>query len=112
MPDFWTALEKLVAETELAIDRPKGSRHPTYPTIVYPLDYGYLAGTASMDGGGIDVWRGSLADGKIVGVVCTVDLLKKDSEIKILIGCTPDEVRTVLAFHNADATMSGVLIER
>jgi inorganic pyrophosphatase len=112
MRDFWTALEKLVAETKLVIDRPKGTRHPTYPAIIYPLDYGYLDGTTSMDGGGIDVWRGARDEATIVGVICTVDLLKKDSEIKVLIGCTPDEVRTVLAFHNADDTMKGVLIER
>jgi inorganic pyrophosphatase len=49
---FWQALEKLVTESELVINRPKGSRHPRYPGLEYPLDYGYLKGTKAMDGGG------------------------------------------------------------
>jgi inorganic pyrophosphatase len=28
--------------------------------MIYPLDYGYLEITTSSDGGGIDVWFGSL----------------------------------------------------
>lgn len=57
--DFWTALDALVAQSRVVIDRPRGSAHPRYPHVVYPLDYGYLDGTSSMDGAGIDVWRGS-----------------------------------------------------
>lgn len=109
---FWIALETLVGQCEIVIDRPKGSRHPEWPAIVYPLDYGYLKGTTSMDGAGIDVWIGTRPDRRIVGVVCTVDLIKRDSEIKILIGCTPDESAAVMAFANADETMRGALIAR
>jgi inorganic pyrophosphatase len=110
--DFWDALEQLAAGAKLVIDRPKGSRHPRYPDIVYPLDYGYFEGSASMDGGGVDAWRGSLEDARIVGVICTVDLLKKDSEIKILVGCTPDEIAILRDFHNEGPYMKGVLILR
>ena len=97
---FWIALEKLVSKSKVIIDRPKGSRHPKYPNIVYPVDYGYLDGTSSMDGGGIDVWRGSFSDSVCDAVICTVDLLKKDSEIKLLIGCTEEEKNIIMRFHN------------
>jgi inorganic pyrophosphatase len=107
---FWRALESLLADTAIVIDRPKGSRHPDWPKIIYPLDYGYLEDTRAMDGAGIDVWRGSKAEADIVGILCTVDLAKRDSEIKILIGCTEEEIRTVHAFHNADDTMKGILV--
>lgn len=40
-----------------------------------------------MDGAGIDVWVGS-DEKKVDAIMCIVDLMKKDSEIKILIGCT------------------------
>lgn len=40
--DFWRALEKLVQESTIIIDRPKGSSHPQYGDLIYPLDYGYL----------------------------------------------------------------------
>ena len=50
---FWLALDKLVAESKITIDRPKGSRHPKYPDYVYPFDYGYLENTFSPDSGGL-----------------------------------------------------------
>jgi predicted acetyltransferase len=48
--DFWQALDKLVSDSEIVIDRPKGSAHPRYPEFIYPLEYGYLKGTTAMDG--------------------------------------------------------------
>ena len=57
--EFWSNLDRLVDESEIVIDRPKGSSHPKYPNFIYRLDYGYLKNTASMDGTGIDVWMGS-----------------------------------------------------
>ena len=52
---FWQAFDRLILESEIVIDRPKGSAHPRYPDFIYPLDYGYLKGTTAMDGSGIDV---------------------------------------------------------
>ena len=82
--EFWEMLDRIVGESELLIDRPKGSRHPRYPSIVYPVDYGELKGTASMDGGGIDVWRGTAPAQEVCAVMVTVDIVKKDSEIKVI----------------------------
>lgn len=110
--EFWRALDTLVAQAEIVIDRPKGSAHPRYPDMIYPLDYGYLADTSSMDGDGIDVWLGSDPEKKIDAIVCTVDLLKKDSEIKLLIGCTETEKQIVLEKHNDSQYMKGILIRR
>jgi inorganic pyrophosphatase len=110
--DFWFALDKLVAESEIVIDRPKGSAHPRYPHFIYQLDYGYLKGTTTMDGGGIDVWRGSDPAGRIDAIMCIVDLMKRDSEIKVLIGCTEDEKADVYRVHNETEYMKGVLIRR
>ena len=108
---FWKSIDQLAAEAEVVIDRPAGTPHPRYPDFFYPLDYGYLKGTSAADGGGIDVWRGSLTGGEVTGVICTVDLTKRDSEIKILLGCTPAEMQIVLRTHNS-GSMAGVLIER
>lgn len=108
---FWQHLDELAAEADVVIDRPAGTAHPRFPDFIYPLDYGYLQGTTAGDGGGIDVWRGSLPGAAVTGVICTVDLTKRDSEIKILIGCTPEEMQTALRTHNS-GSMAGVLIER
>ncbi|MBE6647087.1 MAG: inorganic pyrophosphatase [Ruminococcaceae bacterium] len=109
---FWEMVDKLVSSGKVVIDRPKGSFHPRFPSIIYKVDYGYLDNTYSMDRGGIDVWIGSLAERKVTAIICTVDLMKKDSEIKLLIGCTEEEINTVYEFHNDSELMKGILIRR
>ena len=109
--DFWKALDELVNSSEIVIDRPRGSAHPRFPNFIYKVDYGYLKDTASMDGGGIDVWVGS-GEKKIDAIMCIVDLRKKDSEIKILVGCTEEEKLEVYKTHNETQYMKGVLIRR
>ena len=109
---FWEMLDALVREHEMIIDRPKGSRHPRYPEVVYRLDYGYLKGTSSMDGGGIDLWLGSMEERRVEAIICTVDRLKGDSEIKLLIGCTEAEMAIADEFHNESEYMKGLLIRR
>jgi inorganic pyrophosphatase len=108
---FWNALDDLVRAKTIVIDRPSGSAHPRYPDLIYPLDYGYLDETQAMDGGGIDVWVGSLDLCAVTGIVTTVDLFKKDAELKILIGCTPDEMTTIEDHHNGQS-QSGLLVIR
>jgi inorganic pyrophosphatase len=109
---FWSAIDKLVAESEIVIDRPKGSIHPRYPDFRYTVDYGYLKNTTSLDGGGIDLWRGTKCDQTADAIMCIVDLAKRDSEIKILIGCTDEEREMVYQMHNATECMKGIMIRR
>ena len=52
---FWERLDALLAQSRIVIDRPRGSHHPRFPQIVYEIDYGYLDGTTSADGEGVDV---------------------------------------------------------
>ncbi len=111
MMDFWARLDSLVASNEVVLDRPKGSTHPRYPEIVYPLDYGYLRGSSGGDGNEIDVWRGSRGDNHLVAVACTVDTLKGDAEVKLLVGCTDQDISAVDDFHNS-RFMSAIVIRR
>lgn len=111
--NFWNLMDVLIIQSKIIIDRPKGSSaHPLYPQIVYELDYGYLDGTKSSDNEGIDVWLGTDAEQKLDAIVCTVDLVKRDSEIKLLIGCTPAEKSYIKSFYNKWPQMGGILIER
>ncbi len=108
---FWDKLDRLVAGGALRIDRPAGSAHPRYPSFIYPLDYGYLEGIVSSDGNDLDVWIGSLPGRAVTAVLCTVDLVKRDAEVKILLGCTPDEARQIAAVHSTSA-QAAILVER
>ena len=109
--NFWETLDSLVNNSEIVIDRPKGTAHPKYPNFIYRVDYGYLKNTSSMDGAGIDVWVGS-GKKQIDAIMCIVDLMKRDSEIKILIGCTEEETQLVYQTHNESPYMKGIMISR
>lgn len=110
--DFWTAIDKLVDTSKIVIDRPKGTVHPKFPDFIYKVDYGYLDNTSSIDNGGIDVWVGTDEKQSVDAIMCIVDLMKRDSEIKILIGCTEYEKRIVYQTHNETEYMKGILIRR
>lgn len=111
-PEFWKLLDKLIEGGEIVIDRPKGSRHPEYPDIVYPLDYGYIAGTRAPDGEDVDLWLGSKAQRRLNALVVTVDACKRDTEIKLLIGCTRSEAQRISAFYNDYEDIKGLLLWR
>jgi inorganic pyrophosphatase len=108
---FWLRLDELIKSSEIVIDRPKGSRHPRYPDLIFPLDYGYLKGTTGGDGDGIDVWQGTAEHRQLNAIACTVDMKKRDGEIKLIIGCTEEEIAIIEDFHNTKY-MSDIIIER
>jgi inorganic pyrophosphatase len=109
---FWGHLDRLVSECRIIVDNPRGTHDGGSDTIVFPVDYGYLEGTSSMDGEGIDVFVGSDPRDIIDAIVCTVDLVKMDSEIKVLIGCTEEEKQAILRFYESFPPMRPLLVRR
>ncbi|OUL26950.1 hypothetical protein BV372_25990 [Nostoc sp. T09] len=109
--DFWNKLDELVATSTIKIERSKGTPHPRYSSLIYPLDYGYLQDTQAGDGSNIDVWIGSLSTSNVTAVICSVDLAKRDTEIKLLLGCTSREAQDILNIHNI-GSQSAILLVR
>lgn len=101
-PMDWEGWERLLRERGVIIDRPRGSPHPRFPEMIYPLDYGYIPGTVGGDGAEVDVFVGSGVVG-LVGALLTHDLGKGDHEIKLLWRATPTEVAAAHAFLQRDA---------
>jgi inorganic pyrophosphatase len=97
---FWQSMAELIVTHNIIIDRPRETAHPRYKEMIYPLDYGYLENTTASDGGGIDVWLGSLGVKTLTGILCTFDTLKRDAEIKLLIGCNQEDIRIIRDFHS------------
>lgn len=110
--EFWGLMDKFFEKYEIEIDRPKGSVHPKYSDYVYPLDYGYLKGTVSSDGAGIDVWVGTSETKQVNAIISSVDFIKEDSEIKILYACTDEEIELIYKDHNRSDGMKGILTVR
>ena len=102
---FWPEMNQLITSNSIIIDRAKGRSHPRYPEVIYPLDYGYIENTTNGDGSGIDVWIGTLNNQTLTGILCTFDTLKRDAEIKFLIGCTKEEVEMIRNFHSEMHTL-------
>lgn len=110
MNAFWEKLKTILNESEMVIDRPKGSTHPKYPKIVFPLDYGYLKNTSGGDGNEIDVWLGSLENKVLNAIACTVDILKRDTEIKLIVGCSDHEIEIINKFYTSEY-MSAIILK-
>jgi inorganic pyrophosphatase len=102
---YWQGMLELIQTNSIILDRPKGTRHPRYPELIYPLDYGYVENTTASDGDGIDVWSGSLNTKTLTGILCTFDKIKRDAEIKLLIGCTMDDVQRIQNFNSDMLTL-------
>jgi inorganic pyrophosphatase len=102
---FWQQMMTLLETNAIIFDRPKGTRHPRHPEMIYPLDYGYVVGTSASDGDGIDIWSGSLGTKKLTGILCTFDSIKRDAEIKLLIGCTMEDIQVIRDFNNEMRTL-------
>jgi inorganic pyrophosphatase len=109
---FWEHLDRLVAESRIIVDNPRGTHDGGLDTVVFPVDYGYLEGTSSMDGEGIDVFVGSDSRDIVDSIVCTIDLVKRDSEIKVLIGCTEEEKQAILRLYESFSPMRPLLVRR
>jgi inorganic pyrophosphatase len=80
-----------------------------------PWTYGYLQGTTSGDGDGIDIWIGSRSTRQVTALLVTIDRQKRDAEIKLLLDCTPEECQAILALHDQSSwggNQSAILIRR
>jgi inorganic pyrophosphatase len=109
--NFFETFERLIRENGITIDRPKGTVHPRFPDLIYPINYGYINNTQSQDGEGIDVFLGADDGIGVVGIICTVDTVKRDSEVKVLYKCTEDNIQTALKMMN-NGPMLGILVRR
>ena len=109
---FWQKLDTLYLSSKLVIDRPKNTCHYKYSNLIYPVDYGYLTDTTSTYQSPIDVFKGSIRTSKVQSVIVSADILKKDCEVKLLVGCSDEEVHDILVFLNQTEFQKAVLLNR
>ena len=104
---FWQKIDSLVLSTNVVISQVKGSHHPKYLNMVYPVNYGYLE-----DIDAIKVFKGSLKKATADAVMVVGDILKRDLEVKLLWGCTQEEEIEILRFINQTDYQKGILVRR
>ena len=109
---FWQKLDTIYLSSKLEIDRPKDSVHYKYSNLVYPVDYGYLKDTTGTDMKPIDVFKGSLGGNQVQAVAVSADILQKDSEVKLMVGCSEEEIYDIMHFLNQTQFQKAVLLYR
>lgn len=109
---FWQKLDTIYLSSKLEVDRPKNSTHYKYSNLIYPVDYGYLKDTTGSDMSPIDVFRGSLPSTQVQAALVSADILKKDCEVKLIVGCSEEEVYDILVFLNQTEFQKALLVRR
>lgn len=109
---FWQKLDTLYFSSSIVITQPSGSAHPVYGNLIYPVNYGYLSDTLSQDETGISIYKGSLSANQVNTILIAADILKKDIEVKLLVGCSDTEEDAILRFTNQTDFQKTVLIRR
>lgn len=104
---FWQKIDSLVLSTNVVITQERGSHHPKYLNMVYPVNYGHLEDTDA-----IKVYKGSLKKSTADAVMVVGDILKRDLEVKLLWGCSEEEELDILRFINQTDYQKGILVRR
>ena len=66
----------------------------------------------SSDQSPIDVFRGSEKSSLVQAIAVSADILKKDCEVKLLVGCSEEEIHDILEFLNQTEFQKAVLLRR
>lgn len=109
---FWQKLDSLFLSSKLTIDRPKGTCHYKYSNLIYPVDYGYLNDTNNAEHAPIDIFKGKEKSNLVQALVVSADILKKDCEVKLIIGCNEEDEIEILEFLNQTEFQKAVLLRR
>jgi inorganic pyrophosphatase len=109
---FWQKIDSLYLSSTVVITKEIGSTHANYTNLVYPVRYGYLADTLSQDDQGISIYKGSQSAHTVNAILVAADILKKDIEVKLLVGCTDDEEAKILRFVNQTEYQKTILVRR
>ena len=108
---FWQKLDSLVFSSVYVKTHNVGDIHPHHPSIVYPLEYGYVVdviGEAPI----INIFKGSLSEAKCDTMIICCDILDRTIDIKLLQGCSEDEQRQCLEFLNSTSFQKTIVIRR
>ena len=111
----------LISNHSMSIDWTKGCADPRYAELAYSPDYDFLDNTLAEDGARIAVWMDSLKIKTLTGILCMFDTLtqgrvnsgNRDAEMKLLIGCTKENVQVIREFYSDLAAffISNLLVE-
>lgn len=91
---------------QIEIDRQLGRAHPRFPSLIYPVNYGFVPGTLAADGHEVDAYILGVGEplrrfrGECIAIVRRVD----DAEDKLIVvpigmRLTAEEITHAIAFQ-------------
>lgn len=109
---FWQKVDTLYFSSKVVIAYEKGDHHKQYKNMIYPVQYGYLFDLVEDKNLGIAVFKGSLKSKQVDSLIIAADILKKDLEPKLLVGCTEEEEQNILHFLNQTDMQKTIMVRR
>ena len=108
---FWQKVDTLYSYGDFKVTNKKGTAHKSYPSLMYPVDYGYVK-TISADAE-IPMEVIKAEGGKRVDAIAVcADIINKSFEVKALVGLDEEQIEAVLHFLNCTDFQKSVLIRR
>lgn len=107
---FWQKVDTLLFSSKIEITKNKNDVHNEFTNLKYPVAYGYLK-SEDTTVKPINLYLGEHGH-SVEAIIITVDILKKDMDIKLLFGCNKEEVLLILYFLNQTDFHKTVLIKR
>lgn len=109
---FWQKLDTLLASSLYKKVRDIHESHPKYPLLVYPVEYGHLYDTDVDQLVVAKIFKGSLTSSQCDAVIVAIDILQKELDIKLLVGCDEREKEKCLEFSNQTHFQKTILVSR
>ena len=94
-----------------AITNKKGTAHKNYPSLKYPVDYGFVRTISTDADSPMEVFK---AEGgkRVEAIAVCADIISKSFEVKALVGLNDEQIEEVLHFLNCTDFQKSVLIRR
>lgn len=109
---FWQKVDTLYLSGNRNLIKKKGEHHDEFQNLVFPVDYARIEDMKSVSGHGVAVYMGSENRNKVSALVVAADILAKELDVKVLAGCTEEEIEDVLRYLNQTDFQKTVLIRR
>lgn len=107
---FWQKIDAAFISGDYKKLYSKGSKHPLYPSLIFPVDYGHIT-TNDDEKSSMKAFKGE-ANQTVQSVVVCANLLEKDLSAILLIGLDEKQEEEVLRFLNSTDFQKAVIIRR
>lgn len=107
---FWQKIDAAFISGDYKKLYTKGTKHPLYPSLVFPVDYGHIT-TNDDEKSSMKAFKGN-GEQTVQSVVVCANLLEKDLSAILLIGLEDHQEEEVLKFLNSTDFQKAVIIRR